>query len=96
MCLLHRLTGLPCLTCGGTRAITALLKGDWLDALRIQPLVSALSVLLVGWLAANIFCWLVWRQCLSVTLSRTEWLILGMAALLLAVSNWVYLLWHGV
>jgi hypothetical protein len=45
VCQFHRLTGLNCPGCGATRALSALLHGDFLTALRD-------NVLLVGALAA--------------------------------------------
>ncbi len=41
-CLLHRLTGLPCLTCGLTRAVCLFAHGLWRESLRMHP---------AGWLA---------------------------------------------
>ncbi|OLC52994.1 MAG: hypothetical protein AUH92_06825 [Acidobacteria bacterium 13_1_40CM_4_69_4] len=41
-CLLHRLTGLPCLTCGLSRAVCLFARGRWLDSLSLHP---------AGWLA---------------------------------------------
>lgn len=38
-CMLHSLTGLHCPGCGGTRAIGALASGDWLTAVRFNPLL---------------------------------------------------------
>jgi hypothetical protein len=39
-CVFHLVTGLPCVTCGGTRALMSLLAGEPLAALRWNPLVS--------------------------------------------------------
>lgn len=41
-CLLHRLTGLPCLTCGLTRAVCLFAHGQSRDSLLMHP---------AGWLA---------------------------------------------
>ncbi len=38
-CLFHRITGLYCPGCGGTRALIALLRGHPLRSLRLHPLV---------------------------------------------------------
>ena len=43
-CLFKTITGYPCPGCGGTRAAYALLHGDWLGALLINPL-SCLLIL---------------------------------------------------
>ena len=37
LCLLHRLTGLPCLTCGLTRAVCLLARGEWRASLSMHP-----------------------------------------------------------
>jgi len=47
-CFFRRLTGVPCLTCGGTRAVLALLAGNLPAALQANPLVTAALVALVG------------------------------------------------
>jgi hypothetical protein len=39
VCPFHALTGLPCLTCGATRAVEALVRGDAKASLRLHPLV---------------------------------------------------------
>lgn len=47
-CVFRRVTGVPCLTCGGTRAVLALLAGNLPAALQANPLVTAALVVLVG------------------------------------------------
>lgn len=39
-CPFHRLTGLPCVACGGTRAVVAFAHGRVLEALTLNPLVT--------------------------------------------------------
>ncbi|MCM1283127.1 MAG: DUF2752 domain-containing protein [Muribaculaceae bacterium] len=39
-CMIHRLTGLYCPGCGGTRAVTALLQGHLLKSLFYHPIVG--------------------------------------------------------
>ena len=52
-CGFRSLTGLPCAMCGGTRSATALLSGDWRQALYLNALsIPVLSgALLVGGVA---------------------------------------------
>ncbi|MEZ6087403.1 MAG: DUF2752 domain-containing protein [Pirellulaceae bacterium] len=38
-CMLHQSTGLHCPGCGATRAVHALLHGQWIAALRFNPLL---------------------------------------------------------
>ncbi len=40
-CRFHAVTGLPCMSCGSTRAALALTHGEWLEALRLNPLAVA-------------------------------------------------------
>lgn len=50
-CGFHFLTGLPCLFCGGTRAVRALGHGQWELAAYLNPLAfpaAALGLLLIG------------------------------------------------
>lgn len=42
LCPLHRMTGIPCLTCGLTRSVCLFARGDWSASLRMHP---------AGWLA---------------------------------------------
>lgn len=52
-CLFHAATGVPCPTCGGTRALLALGRLDALGALAFNPLVAlAALAFLLGGLAA--------------------------------------------
>lgn len=92
-CPFKSLTGLPCLTCGTTRAALALGRLDLGAAFAVSPLAAAAwSVLILGGLAAGI-----------ASLARFEvpepprrmpravrWAIV--AAML---ANWAYLIWTG-
>jgi len=42
LCVFHRLTGLPCLTCGLTRSVCLFARGEWGASLAMHP---------AGWLA---------------------------------------------
>jgi hypothetical protein len=44
LCPLHALTGVPCPTCGSTRAALALSHGDIAAALAFNPLVTLAAV----------------------------------------------------
>jgi len=56
LCLLHRLTGLPCLTCGLTRAVCLLARGEWRASLSMHPaggLVFVALIVACVWLLAE-------------------------------------------
>lgn len=48
-CPLRDTTGIPCLTCGGTHSIVALMQGQVLEALAANPLVALGTVLFLFW-----------------------------------------------
>ena len=56
VCPLHRLTGLPCLTCGLTRSVCLFARGDWGASLRMHPagwLAFVVLVVAIAWLAGE-------------------------------------------
>lgn len=55
-CYLRQFTGIECVGCGGTRAVRACLRGDWLEALwqnfmLLPSLLVLLQELVQSWLA---------------------------------------------
>jgi hypothetical protein len=60
-CPFKRLTGLPCLSCGTTRAALSLLRGDFSAAFHFNPLSAALGIVFVaGGLLAPVWALLRW------------------------------------
>ena len=47
-CLFHKITGLYCLGCGGTRAVFALVRGDIIKSLFYHPMVPYAAIV-GGW-----------------------------------------------
>ncbi|MCL2103677.1 MAG: DUF2752 domain-containing protein [Kiritimatiellaeota bacterium] len=94
VCLLKRLTGVPCFLCGSTRAALALLRGGVPDALRMQPLMTILMLLAVplggGYVVSALFL----RRVPSVRLTRLEVHVAIVLAVLLLLLNWLWLLRH--
>lgn len=89
-CAFRALTGLPCPTCGTTRAALAVLRGDLGAAFAVSPLATvAFLLFLGGGLIAPL--WVVaggplpgWR--------RAVWRRIAFGTLLAGVLNWLYLL----
>lgn len=94
-CPFLALTGWPCVTCGATRCTIAFLHGDFLSALRWNPLAFvAFCVLIAFDLYAAIV--LVGR---TLRLRIVDWTVteknLARIALpILLALNWIYLLAH--
>lgn len=86
-CLLKRISGHPCPTCGATRSVLAMLRGDWTGSLRASPILwlAALS-------AAGAAGYRVWRGPVAwerLERHRRPLLVAGLLALL---ANWVWVL----
>lgn len=88
LCMFRKVTGVPCATCGATRAMAHLLALDVGGALALNPLMTVLVLVVPGWV--------VWRvtvgrgrRMTAGARRRVVWVVLG--ALLV---NWGYVLWH--
>ncbi len=51
ICPFRHLTGIPCVTCGGTRAVLALTRGEVQAAFLWNPLVAVFAIAALVWLA---------------------------------------------
>jgi hypothetical protein len=96
VCLFRRLTGWPCLTCGATRAFSALLTGHLADAFKLQPLAVVAGVLAGAACGAQAWFLLVRRRVVRVRLEPAERQVFWTAVIVLAVLNWLYLVRCGV
>lgn len=97
LCPLHALSGIPCPTCGSTRAAGALLHGDLKTALTHNPLMIVAflaAALYVCYAAAVVVCRL--PRIRIKSLSPTEARVIRALAIFLIAANWFYLLWRGV
>ncbi len=91
-CFFHRVTGLPCLTCGGTRAALALLSGDLAGAFHANPLVAAaLLLFVVGGFASGALA-LAGRG-LREPERLPPWT--RAAVVLVLAANWLWLIMNG-
>jgi len=57
VCLIKHLTNIPCPSCGSTRAIVSLVKGNVIEALKINPfgfLVAAIMFIAPFWIVIDI------------------------------------------
>ncbi len=86
-CHVRRWVGIPCPTCGGTRSVAALLRGDLVAAWLANPLVLAAVVVASALLALRLVAGLRVTLHLGHGERRAAWAVGG--ALLLADWAWV-------
>lgn len=95
-CPLRTLSGIPCLSCGGTRALMALTRFDVAAAFALNPLVAGLglggAVYVVHALGVWLLGWRRWTPSLRTPAARRVARIAVVAAIAL---NWAYLIVVG-
>jgi hypothetical protein len=94
VCMFKTITGIPCMTCGTTRALGRLARFDLVGAIRISPLAA---VALMVMLAFGFFDLLLLPggRTLRVRTSPGEWRWMVVLALALLFANWIYLIATG-
>lgn len=95
VCGMKQAFDLPCLSCGATRATMALLDGDLLAALSLQPLIITVYFLLTIWGMASLGTFIRDRK-LVLDLNRFEDIAFKVSLVALPLINWAYLVWRGV
>jgi hypothetical protein len=94
-CPFLALTGWPCVSCGATRCTIAFLHGDFLSALRWNPLafVAFCALIVFDLYAATVLVGRTLRLRI-VDWTVTEKNLARIAGLSLLALNWIYLLAH--
>ena len=93
-CYLKLTTGLPCPTCGSTRALGRLFALDLRGAFAMNPATTLAAAALALWAAADLAL-LPRRRALGVELAPRAGRALRVAVVAAFVLNWAYLLAAG-
>ena len=89
-CIFRSLTGIPCPTCGTTRAATAFLHGDVMTAFINNPLAALAGLLFVVGAPIAVI-WTTARMSVpSLPNPLPPWVRIG--AICLIAANWLYLI----
>jgi hypothetical protein len=91
-CPLRAVTGVPCLSCGGTRAALALCRGDLAAALRANALVSVGLAACAAWAGWALLASGVPRLRGEPALGRREKASLRAATLAAIIAQWGWLI----
>ena len=91
LCVFKNLTGLPCPTCGSTRAIGRLFALDLAGALAMNPLATLGAGVVAAWALADLVL-LPRGRALGIDVQPRLASRLRIAALLVFLLNWAYLL----
>lgn len=95
-CPLRVLTGLPCPTCGGTRAVAAMGRLRFAEGIALNPLVAA------AWFGAVLFlpyaavaCLLGRKRLRMADVTDRQRRAVALLALCLLLANWGYVIARG-
>lgn len=91
LCPLKRFTGVPCPSCGSTRAAFLLLHGDVAAAFAMQPLFTILALAALPAAAAAVLSARFRRAATVVAAKPLFWT----AAAALVAANWIYAIGNG-
>ncbi len=93
-CVFKGLTGLPCPTCGSTRALARLFGLDPAGALAMNPFTTLVAAVIAAWALVDLL--LIPRgRALRVGVSPGLGRALRLAAFTLFFANWIYLMLAG-
>jgi hypothetical protein len=94
VCLFRAATGIPCMTCGATRAAARLVAGDIMGALAMNPLATVAASGLVVWGMADLAL-LPRGAALAVDVTPGTARALRIGAVAAVLVNWAYLVAVG-
>jgi hypothetical protein len=90
-CQFKAFTGFPCPTCGTTRSLVDLAKGDLQGSLLMNPVLALGMILAIVWFFYNSIIVLFNTSRFALSLSRPESDAVRVAALAFLLLNWYYL-----
>ncbi len=86
LCMFRNVTGLPCPTCGSSRAALAVVQGRPLEAIVFNPFVTVAGALAIAWGTVRVGFGRRIEIDLASRQRRLVWVVIGV----LLGANWVY------
>ena len=100
VCIIKNAIGYPCPSCGTTRAVKILLKGDFISSLQMNPfgiIVAILMVVLPIWIVLDLITqketFFTYYKKTEILL-RTRWLAVFL--IVLVILNWIWNIKKGL
>lgn len=100
VCIIKHLTNIPCPSCGSTRSILSITKGNFMEALQINPMGFIVTVIMFSvpfWIFIDIATR---RQTLFEFYRKMETYLkrpqLAIPLILLVVINWIWNITKGI
>ena len=100
VCLIKQFTNIPCPSCGSTRSILSLTKGNFIEAFSVNPmgfLIAIIMFLLPLWIIADITAK---RTTLFNFYQKTETYLkrpqFAIPLILLVIINWIWNITKGL
>ena len=100
VCPIKTVTGFPCPSCGSTRAVFKILRGEFLEAIYINPLGILLIILAFICPIWLIYDFLTKKETLWIFYNRFESFInqkkIAIPLILLVIANWIWNILKGL
>jgi hypothetical protein len=94
LCYVKALSGLPCPTCGSTRAAGRLFELDLAGAFSMNPLATLAALAIVAWALGDLVL-LPRRRALGIEVAARAGSVLRIGVVVAVLLNWAYLLAAG-
>lgn len=99
-CLIKHVTDIPCPSCGATRSVISLMRGNFIEALYINPIgiiVAGIMLITPFWILFDLYTM---RSTLFIFYQKTESnlrrLKYALPLILLVMANWVWNIMKGL
>jgi len=100
VCIIKHATNIPCPTCGTTRSVILLMKGNFIEALQINPLGYIIAIIMFVsplWIAIDIATknktFFKFYQKLEIKIKKPHYAI---SLIMLMIFNWIWNITKGI